>query len=153
MGSLCTLCGFWNFSAYKQNPRFHDDVIKWKHFPRHWPFVREIHRSPVNSPHKGQWRGALMFSLICTSTNGWANHRDDGDLRRHRAHYDVTVILSWHHDMQTLSALLALWYKKVFKETNGIYWESYRPSKDIRWAFLNIRVPFRRSSGVPVVRV
>ena len=42
---------------------FHDDVIKWKHFPRHWPFVREIHRSPVNSPHKGQWRGALMFSL------------------------------------------------------------------------------------------
>ena len=44
----------------------HDDVIKWKHFPRYWPFVRGIHRSPVNSPHKGQWRGALMFSLICT---------------------------------------------------------------------------------------
>ena len=43
----------------------HDDVIKWKHFPRYWPFVRGIHRSPVNSPHKGQWRGALMFSLIC----------------------------------------------------------------------------------------
>ena len=32
----------------------HDDVIKWKHFPCHWPFVRGIHRSPVNSPHKGQ---------------------------------------------------------------------------------------------------
>ena len=43
----------------------HDDVIKWKLFPRYWPFVREIHRSPVNSPHKGQWRGALMCSLIC----------------------------------------------------------------------------------------
>ena len=43
----------------------HDDVIKWKHFPRNWPFVRGIHRSPVNSPNKGQWRGALMFSLIC----------------------------------------------------------------------------------------
>ena len=43
----------------------HDDVIKWKHFPRYWPFVRGIHRSPVNSPHKGQWRGALMISLIC----------------------------------------------------------------------------------------
>ena len=39
----------------------HDDVIKWKHFPRYWPFVRGIHRSPVNSPHKGQWRGALLF--------------------------------------------------------------------------------------------
>ena len=42
----------------------HDDVIKWKHFPRYWPFVRGIHRSPVKSPHKGQWCGALMFSLI-----------------------------------------------------------------------------------------
>ena len=39
----------------------HDDVIKWKHFPRYWPFVRGIHQSPVNSPQKGQWRGALMF--------------------------------------------------------------------------------------------
>ena len=45
--------------------QFHDDVITWKHFPRYWPSVRGIHRSPVNSPHKGQWRGALMFSLIC----------------------------------------------------------------------------------------
>ena len=43
----------------------HDDVIKWKHIPRYWPFVWGIHRSPVNSPHKGQYRGALMFSLIC----------------------------------------------------------------------------------------
>ena len=42
-----------------------DDVIKWKHFPRYWPFVRGIHRWPVNSPHKGQWRGALILSLIC----------------------------------------------------------------------------------------
>ena len=33
----------------------HEDVIRWKHFPRYWPFVRGIHRSPVNSPHKGQW--------------------------------------------------------------------------------------------------
>ena len=49
---------------------FHDDVIKWKHFPRYWPFVRGIHRSPVNSPHKGQWRGVLIFSLICAWING-----------------------------------------------------------------------------------
>ena len=49
----------------------HDDVIKWKHFPRYWPFVRGIHWSPVNSPHKGQWRRALMFSLICARINGW----------------------------------------------------------------------------------
>ena len=41
----------------------HDDVIKWKHLPRFWPFVRGIHRSRANSPHKGQWRGALMLHL------------------------------------------------------------------------------------------
>ena len=70
----------------------HDDVIKWKHFPRYWPFVRGIHRSPVNSPHKGQWRGALMFSLICVWINGWVNNGEAGDLRHYRAHYDVTVM-------------------------------------------------------------
>ena len=32
----------------------HDDVIKWKHFLRYWPFGRGIYRSPVNSPKKGQ---------------------------------------------------------------------------------------------------
>ena len=52
-------------------------------------FVRGIHRSPVNSPHKGQWREALMFSLICAWINGWVNDREAGDLRRHRALYDV----------------------------------------------------------------
>ena len=50
---------------------WHDDVIKWKHFPRCWPFVRGIHRSQVNSPHKGQWRGALMFSLIWAWIKGF----------------------------------------------------------------------------------
>ena len=71
----------------------HDDVIKWKHFPRYWPFVRGIHRSPVNSPHKGQWRGALMFSLICVWINGWVNNRKAGDLRLYRAHYDGSVMV------------------------------------------------------------
>ena len=70
----------------------YDDVIKWKHFLRYWPFVRVIPRSPVNSPKKDQWRGALMFSLICAWTNGWANKRYAGYLRRHRAHYGVIVI-------------------------------------------------------------
>ena len=70
----------------------HDDAIKWKHFPRYWPFVRGIHRSPVNSPHKGQWRGAFMFSLICAWINGGVNNREAGDLRRHQAHYYVIVM-------------------------------------------------------------
>ena len=86
----------------------HDDVIKWKQFPRYWLFVRGIHRSPVNSPHKGQWRGALMFSLICAWINGWVNNREAGDLRRHRAHHDVTVMNGAKHQaLQITSAGLS----------------------------------------------
>ena len=83
-------------SPYKcvREERLHDNVIKWKHFPRYWPFVRGIHRSPINSPHKGQICGALMFSLICAWIHGSVNNRQAGDLRRHRAHYDVTVMES-----------------------------------------------------------
>ena len=49
---------------------------------------------PVNSPHKGQWRGALMFSLICACISAWVNNRQAGDLRRHCGHDDVTV-MNW----------------------------------------------------------
>ena len=71
----------------------HDDVIKWKLFSRNWPFVQGIPRSPGKSPHKGQWRGALMFSLICAQINGSVNNCETGDLRRHCAHFDVTVMI------------------------------------------------------------
>ena len=66
--------------------------MKWRNFPRYWSFVRGIHRSSVNSSHKGQWRGALVFSLICVWINGWVNNREAGDLIRHRGHYDVIVM-------------------------------------------------------------
>ena len=79
---ICSTCG----------DELHDNVIKWKHFLRYWPFVRGIHRSPVNSPHKGKWRGVLILSLICAWINGWVNNREAGDLRRHSAHYDVIAM-------------------------------------------------------------
>ena len=72
--------------------RAHDDVIKLKHFPSYWLIVRRIHRLPVNSPHKGQWRGALMFSLSCAWINSWVDNSEAGDLRRQRAIYDVNVM-------------------------------------------------------------
>ena len=81
-------------TCHPEKQQSHDDVITWKHFPRYWPFVRGIHRSPVNSPHKGQWRGALMFSLIYARIN----NRDAGDLRRHRTHYDV-IIMNIHYSL------------------------------------------------------
>ena len=48
--------------------------------------------SPVNSPHKGHWRRALMFLWSAPSINAWVNNREAGDLRHHRAHYDVIVM-------------------------------------------------------------
>ena len=68
---------------------------KWKHFPRYPSFVWEIHRSTVNSLHKG--RRALMFSLICAWIKDWVNNREAGDSRHHHAHYDVTVIVLINH--------------------------------------------------------
>ena len=68
------------------------------------------HRSPLNSPHKGRWRGALMFSLICAGINGWVNNREAGDLRRHRAHYDVIVIIIRVRVRYRPPGWLASWY-------------------------------------------
>ena len=57
--------------------------------------------SPVTGefPHKGQWRGALMFSLISAWINRWVNNGDAVDLRRYRAHYDVTVMAQCNHEI------------------------------------------------------
>ena len=97
----------------------------WRHQmekkSRYWPFVRGIRRLPMNSPHKGQWRGALMFSLICVWTNGWANNRDAGDLRRHRAHYDVLVMWTSCSSSQRFNKPLQ------WDETSGTFdWNSYK---------------------------
>ena len=77
------------------------------------PFTREIHQSPVNSPHKEQWRGDLMFSLICASINDWVNNREAADLRRHRAHYDVIVMITEHCSLINATQFNLL--KKKFK--------------------------------------
>ena len=99
----------------------HDDVIKWKHFPRNWPFVREIHRSPVNFPHKGQWRGALMFSLIYAWINDWVNNREAGDLRRQYGHYDVIVMLR-HQTSWSLHAVVVTPYSESIASIGQIWW-------------------------------
>ena len=70
----------------------HDDVIKWIYFPRYCPFVWGNHRSPVNSPHKSQWRRALMF-FFCSWIYDWVNNHEAGDLRCRCANYDVTIMI------------------------------------------------------------
>ena len=101
----------------------HDDVIKWKHFPRYWPFVRGILRLPENSPHKGQWRGVLMFSLVCAWINGWVNNREAGNLRRHRVHYAVTVM--WATTVR--HALISTRIQPMVYRYNSVY----SPAKQI----------------------
>ena len=77
--------------------RKHDDVIKWKHFPRHWPFVRGIHRSPVNSPPKGQWRGVFLDrrlnKRLSKQSWGWWFETPSRPLWRH-TNENVHVITS-----------------------------------------------------------
>ena len=97
----------------------HDDVIKWKHFPRYWPFVQGIHRSPVNSLHKGQWRGALMLSLICVLNKQlskqswrWWFEMTPRSLWRHCN----AAAIQQHHQatMNTLlSNTISVWYHKA----------------------------------------
>ena len=85
------------------------------------------HRSPVNSSHKGQWRGALMFYLICVWINGWVNNREAGDLRRYRAHYDVTVMCNNSMSLAALASVAPLSYNNLCKHIsnhNAIIWST-----------------------------
>ena len=132
--------------AIQNNWLVHDDVMKWRHFP-HWPFVRGIHRSPVNFLHKGQWGGALMFSLICAWTNGRLNNRYSGDLRRHQSHYDVTVMyqmvcmwviyLRLHNRISSSSFLKKLLYA-LFTANS---WLHSRPVNCHRFKIMFIKKP------------
>ena len=113
----------------------------WRHqietFPRHWAFVRGIHRWPVNSPHKGQWREALMFSLICSWINGWVNRREAGDLRRHGANLGVVVIDQSHRYGR---------HQAACREPAGSYDKTTRSAKcfEHKTQYLFIRATYTR---------
>ena len=101
--------------------------------------MQGTHQSPVNSPHKGQWRKALMFSLICTWTNGWVNNRDAGDLRCYQPHYDVTVMRYWDictvrtHIYSTITLKVKPCYCWYFFIMQSTYWvfSGYTLEKDL----------------------
>ena len=88
------------------------DMMTWSNWnifrvtgPLCWEFT-----VPVNSPHKGQWREALVFSLIYAWINDWVNNREDGDLRRHLGHYDVIVMdysVEEVTDMRTIVSIVS----------------------------------------------
>ena len=100
--------------------KLHGGVIKWRHFPRYWPFVLGIPQSPANSCHKGQWRWAFMFSMIYAWISCSVNNCAAGDLRCHHAHYDITVMLKFDLSSTAvpaalceLSGYITRWYKPL----------------------------------------
>ena len=110
--------------ATPEGPR-HDDVIKWKHFPRYWPFVRGIHRSPVNSPHNGQQRGVfgVFFKLRLNQlfSKQWRRRwfeTPSRSLRRHcnGSHHPLQLALTasgarhFEHMMTSLHQQYCLYY-------------------------------------------
>ena len=108
---------------------WHYDVIQWKHFLRYWP---------VNSPHKGQWRWPLMFSLICAWLNCYGNNREAGDLRRHRTHYDVTLMVLHECDYLSMPTCCRCLITTVDQET-GKKHSRQKPLRDLRqWVYLLI---------------
>ena len=88
-----------------------------------------VHRSPVDFPHKGQWRGALMFSLTCAWDNEWANNRNAGDLKRQCACYDVTVMSSTSKGFRVtcpkywlVFELKCYWYLFIWLHRRSQHW-------------------------------
>ena len=89
------------------------------------------HRSPVDSPQKGQWRGALVFFLICAYTNGCLNNQDVGDLRCHRAHYGVIVICSVSQNQSKRSLLCMV--SSVIRTTLKLLHHIRIPKLGLQW--------------------
>ena len=108
----------------------HDDVIKWTHFLRYWPFVRGIHRGPHTKASDAEY-----FFFICTWINGWVNNREAGDLGHNHAHYYVTVMHERYHysdshehngvlkpsHLDCLFNFVIVWYKRKHRSPR------YRP--------------------------
>ena len=74
------------------------DVIKWKHFPCYWPFVRGTGEFPSERPVTRSF--GVLFDLRLNKR--LVNNREAGDLRRHRAHYDVTEVATVTSDKLTM---------------------------------------------------
>ena len=92
---------------------------RWRHqveaFSAFLALCEGNHRSPVDFHHKGQRRGALMFSLICAWINGWVNDWDVGGLKRHRAYHDATVM------GKSIAWIIKNWSGKVSRPRLGMW--------------------------------
>ena len=90
----------------------------------------------VNSLHKGQWRGALMFSLICVWINVWVSNREAGDLRRHRAHYDVIVVCV--SNLNTPTWRITAWMGKMPNWRARICYDDFGDCQEALWLIMSL---------------
>ena len=117
---------------------FHDDVIKWKHFPRNCPFVRGIHRS--------RWIPHTKASDAELWINGWVNNREAGDLRSHRGHHDVNVIVMYMGTYQWRNR-----YRHTDTETKGWQIRNTSSSTNIGDFLLKFhRILFLRAQSIKI---
>ena len=141
-------------SSVRQQP--HRDSLEdwetwWRHqmeafFPCYLPSVLGIHRSAVNSLHKGQWRWALIFSLICAWINGWVNNCEGGDLRRHRTLCDITVMTCQIDRLQHQNNHITIAWR-ILCQWKKCCWISEAFCFGIRWD-LNVHINIRKWSRV-----
>ena len=136
----CVWWWLWNIGERHVQGLSHDDVIKWKHFPRNWPFVREIHRPPVNFPHKGQWRRALMFFFIYASINDWVNNHEAGDCK-------TPAWSLWRHRNASLNSLWSsdvIWCYGHVHNVSGNVLMPFNVGLFIHWTLSFKRFPSRK---------
>ena len=108
----------WGTPKWHTHFMLHGAFIRWKHFLRYWPFVRGIHRW-----HKGQWHGALVFSLINAWTKCWENNRNAGDLTPSRSfwrHCNVFILIVFHDDMIRLCYMMTSSNGNIFRVTGPL---------------------------------
>ena len=114
-------------------PRYFPFVIWWRHqmetFSALLALCAENSPVPVNTPHKGQWRRVLMFSLICGRINDWVNNREAGDLRRYRGHHDVIVMRGIHRSPVS-SPQKVQWRRALMHSLNCAWTNSWVNNRD-----------------------
>ena len=108
---------------------FHDDVIKCKHLPRYKPFVTG------DFPAQRPVTRSFDVSLICAWINVWVNNRVAGDLRRHRAHYEVIILYFMAKFMNAFICIIKILPKLCLVQ---FYWVQYHHCNAALWRPLTL---------------
>ena len=119
-----------------------DDVIKRKHFTHYWPFMRGIHRSPVNSQHKGHvFLDLHLNKQLCKQ---WRRRQFETPSRSLWRHYEYRRLLKfltwdstliWHNTNPRRGSLILTWI-----DFNHSVYNILCPSWNVRWSLLHSQI-------------